>query len=245
MTIAQRGGSIGSPINPAPCEPLRYMSVRGKNKMTVEDHYKEKYEASDTPWDIGKPDFNLIQTVTTMAIEPCKALDIGCGTGDNSIWLSQNNFHVIGIDTSEIEIEKAIEKASKANVKCTFIVIDFLTNKIEGAPFGFAFDRGCFHSLNSDEERKRFAENVIAHLEKGLNNTGFADVLPKQDGPGNSDLLSIKLFDKRAKRLLIKRGGREGGGGRRGDGETGRHVLVSQSPCLLVPQSPPPPISNP
>ena len=57
--------------------------------MTIEKRYKKRYETGDTPWDIGKPDFNLIQTVTTMAIKPCKALDIGCGTGDNSIWLSQ------------------------------------------------------------------------------------------------------------------------------------------------------------
>jgi ubiquinone/menaquinone biosynthesis C-methylase UbiE len=52
--------------------------------MTAEEHYKKRYESGDTPWDLGKPDFNLIPTVTTAAIEPCKALDIGCGTGDNS-----------------------------------------------------------------------------------------------------------------------------------------------------------------
>ena len=153
--------------------------------MTIEKHYKKRYETGDTPWDIGKPDFNLIQTVTTMAIRPCKALDIGCGTGDNSIWLAQNNFDVVGIDTSEIAIQKAIEKASKANVKCTFIVTDFLKNKIEGAPFGFAFDRGCFHLLNSDEERKIFAKNVADHLEKDglwLSIIGNAD--EQRDGPG-------------------------------------------------------------
>jgi SAM-dependent methyltransferase len=153
--------------------------------MTGEERFKKRYESGDTPWDIGKPDFNLIQTVTAMAIEPCTALDIGCGTGDNSIWLSQKNFQVIGIDISEIAIQKATEKASKANVKCTFIVIDFLTNRIEGAPFGFAFDRGCFHSLNSDEERESFSENVAAHLKKDglwLSLVGNAD--GERHGPG-------------------------------------------------------------
>jgi len=153
--------------------------------MTVEKRYKERYEAGDTPWDIGKPDFNLIQTVTTTPIEPCKALDIGCGTGDNAIWLSQQNFHVSGIDTSEIAIEKAKEKALKANVKCAFIVIDFLTSHVEGTPFGFAFDRGCFHSLDSHKERKSFAENVNGHLEKDglwLSLIGNAD--EQLHGPG-------------------------------------------------------------
>ena len=154
--------------------------------MTAEKRYKERYEAHDTPWDIGKPDFNLIQTVTTTPIELCKALDIGCGTGDNAIWLSQQNFRVSGIDTSEIAIEKAKEKALIANVKCTFLVMDILTSHLEEAPFGFAFDRGCFHSLNSDKERKRFAKNVSAHLEKGglwLSLIGNADEQRHAPGP--------------------------------------------------------------
>jgi SAM-dependent methyltransferase len=154
--------------------------------MTIEKRYKERYEAHDTPWDTGKPDFNLIQTVSTTPIEPCKALDIGCGSGDNAVWLSQQNFQVLGIDTSEIAIEKAKEKALRANVKCTFIVTDFLTSHIEGAPFGFAFDRGCFHSLNSDKERKSFAENVNGHLEKDglwLSLVGNADEQRHAPGP--------------------------------------------------------------
>ena len=162
--------------------------------MPVEKRYKERYEARDTPWDIGKPDFNLIQTVTTTPIEPCKALEIGCGTGDNAIWLSQQNFNVLGIDTSEIAIEKAKGKALKANLKCTFIMIDFLTSHVEGAPFGFAFDRGCFHSLNSDKERKSFAENVIGHLEKDglwLSLIGNADEQRHAPGPPQRTAIDI------------------------------------------------------
>ena len=153
--------------------------------MSEENRFKERYQVGDTPWDIGKPDSNLIQTVTTTPIRPCNALEIGCGTGDNAIWLSQQDFHVVGIDASEIAIEKAKEKASKANTKCAFLVSDILTSHIEGAPFGFAFDRGCFHTLGSDKERKRFAENVNGHLEEGdlwLSLLGNAD--EQRDGPG-------------------------------------------------------------
>jgi SAM-dependent methyltransferase len=154
--------------------------------LTTEDRFKQRYESGFTPWDIGKPDFNLIQTVTSKSIEPCKALDIGCGTGDNSIWLSQNGFQVSGVDISEMAIEKVTEKAARENVRCTFMVIDFLTNKIEGRPFGFAFDRGCFHSLKSDKERTIFAENVADHLEKDglwLSLVGNADEQSNRPGP--------------------------------------------------------------
>ena len=153
--------------------------------MAEENRFKERYQAGDTPWDIGKPDSNLIQTVTTTPIKPCKALEIGCGTGDNAIWLSQQNFHVLGIDTSEVAIEKAKEKVSKANTQCAFLVGDILLSHIEGAPFGFAFDRGCFHTLGSDKERRRFAENVHGHLgENGLWLSLLGNADEHRDGPG-------------------------------------------------------------
>ncbi len=154
--------------------------------MSVEDRFKKRYKTGDTPWDIGKPDFNLIEIVTKTPIKSCKALDIGCGTGDNSIWLAQNHFQVTGTDISEIAIKKAKEKASKNDVKCTFLVVDFFKSRIEGAPFGFIFDRGCFHTFDSDEERKTFAKNVAACLEKNglwLSLIGSADEQRQCPGP--------------------------------------------------------------
>ena len=153
--------------------------------MSVEERYRERYKSGDTPWDVGQPDFNLIDVVTQKAIQGCKALDIGCGTGDNSIWLAQNHFEVIGTDTSDIAIEKAKEKASKAKVKCDFMLVDFLKNKIQGAPFGFVFDRGCFHSFSSENDRRGFAKNVAAHLEEaGLWLTIVGNADEHRQGPG-------------------------------------------------------------
>ena len=153
--------------------------------MSAEERFQKRYASGDTPWDIGKPDFNLIETVTARAIGPCKALDIGCGTGDNSIWLAQQNFQVVGVDISETAIQKAGDKAAQAQVSSTFRVIDFLTGNIAGGPFGFIFDRGCFHTVNSAEERQAFAAKVAAHLGKDglwLSLVGSADE-PRQ-GPG-------------------------------------------------------------
>jgi len=62
--------------------------------MTIEGQYRERYKSGDIPWDAGRPDFNLIEVVTQKPVPICKALDVGCGTGDNSIWLAQNHFQV-------------------------------------------------------------------------------------------------------------------------------------------------------
>jgi SAM-dependent methyltransferase len=154
--------------------------------MSVEDHFRQAYKEGSTPWDIGKPDFNLVQTVTTLPIPPCEALEIGCGTGDNAIWLSQHGFQVVGLDASEIAIEKAKEKAANAGVSCSFFVLDILKSHVEGAPFGFAFDRGCFHAVGSNEERVTFAKQVHRHLEDGglwLSLIGNADEQRVGEGP--------------------------------------------------------------
>ena len=154
--------------------------------MSVEDRFKKRYKTGDTPWDIGKPDFNLIEIVAKTPIKSCKALDIGCGNGDNSIWLAQKHFQVTGTDISEIAIKKAKEKASKSDVKCTFLVVDFFRNRIENEPFDFVFDRGCFHTFDSDKERKRFAKNVASNLEKDglwLSLIGSADERRQGSGP--------------------------------------------------------------
>jgi methyl halide transferase len=154
--------------------------------MTAEDHFREAYRKGCPPWDTGKPDFNLIQTVTTTPIPPCKALEIGCGTGDNAIWLAQQNFAVIGIDFSEIAIEQAREKAAKAKANCQFAVLNILKSHLEGGPFGFAFDRGCFHMMDSAEERQHFAKQVQTHLEENglwLSLIGNADEQRLSEGP--------------------------------------------------------------
>jgi SAM-dependent methyltransferase len=164
--------------------------------MTVETRYKKSYESGYTPWDAGQPDFNLIETVANHPVPSCKALDIGCGTGDNSIWLAQNGFEVIGTDVSDIALDKAKEKASQAKVTCEFILVDFLKNRIEGAPFGFLFDRGCFHSFGSEDDRTRFAQNAADHLEEAglwLTIVGNADEDRQGFGPPRRTARDIVL----------------------------------------------------
>jgi SAM-dependent methyltransferase len=153
--------------------------------MDVTNRYEMRYRNGNAPWDVGRPDSNLISTVRSFPIEPCKALDIGCGTGDNSIWLSQEGFQVVGVDSSKLALNKAREKALEAQAKCKFINCDFLEDPIEEAPFGFAFDRGCFHSFSDAADRKRFARKVAECLGDGgfwLSLSGNAD--EARDGPG-------------------------------------------------------------
>jgi methyl halide transferase len=153
---------------------------------TQQEHYKERYKEKFTPWDIGRADFNLVEIVTQQPMEKGKALDVGCGSGHNTIWLVQQGFTVTGIDVSEIAVEKAKENAFKADVQATFLLMDFFEKDIPGCPFKLVFDRGCFHSYESESDRRIFSEKVAKHLEEGgfwLSLIGSRDEPVKRPGP--------------------------------------------------------------
>ena len=164
--------------------------------MSVEEGYRERYCSGNTPWDVGKPDFNLIDVVADWPVAPCKCLDMGCGTGDNSVWLAQNGFAVTATDTSPEALDLAREKAAQSGVECVFLHLNFLESRVEGGPFGFAFDRGCFHSFGDEELRERFARNVAGHLEQGglwLTLAGNAD--ERRRGPGPPQLTAARIVN--------------------------------------------------
>lgn len=154
--------------------------------MDNSERFDERYRTGNTPWDHGRPDFNLVETVAERPIPACKALDVGCGTGDNVIWLAQQGFNISGCDISSTAIDKARGRAKAAGVECSFDVQDFLGQDVPNVPFGFIFDRGCLHSFDVVDQRKEFARRVHAYLEDGglwLTLVGSADGPLRDIGP--------------------------------------------------------------
>jgi SAM-dependent methyltransferase len=161
----------------------------------MENRFEERYRTGNLPWDHGRVDCNLVETVTHNGIKPCKVLDIGCGTGDNAIWLAQQGFEVVACDFSETAIRQAREKDTGDG--CRFLVADFLADEIPGAPFGLVFDRGCLHSVSVDGGRQAFAKHAAVLLEEGglwLSLVGNADEPEREVGPPQlsaTELVSI------------------------------------------------------
>src|SRR5512138_2331055 len=61
------------------------------------------------PWE-GGPRRELVGLVASGALEPCRAIDLGCGSGANAIFLAQHGFDVVGVDFSAVAIAKAQRK---------------------------------------------------------------------------------------------------------------------------------------
>ena len=147
--------------------------------------FQERYRSNETSWEINREDRNLVEVVARQPIKPCHALDIGCGTGNNAIWLQQQGFTVTGIDASSLAIERAENKARDAGVHCSFHVLDFFKDTVPKAPYDFIFDRGCFHHPPEPGNFKPFAENVFSNLKEGglwLSLIGSCD--ETREGPG-------------------------------------------------------------
>ena len=140
--------------------------------------WEQLYRDEFMPWDTGRPESHLIQTVTDLPVPPCPALDVGCGTGANAIWLAEQGFEVIGVDLSETAIKLSRERPGAD--KCAFVHKDFLTAPLLRTDFGFVFDMGCFHTFHDGDSRDLFARKVAASLaEKGL----WLSICGSCDGP--------------------------------------------------------------
>lgn len=136
--------------------------------MSEKKSFVERYQDKDTPWELNRPDHNLINFFTSFPIPAVgAAIDIGCGTGDNSIWLARHGFQVTGCDLSDIALDQAQARAAAAKVTCTFFCGDIMRDLPPGAPFVFAFDRGCFHTFDEPADRKKIAARVAELLGDG------------------------------------------------------------------------------
>ncbi|MHC5055525.1 MAG: class I SAM-dependent methyltransferase [Planctomycetota bacterium] len=176
-----------------------------------EQNWDERYRTGDLPWDTGTHAEQLERALGALGIEPCAALEVGCGTGTNAVWLAGRGFTVTAVDVSETAVERAREKAEDAGVEVTFLAADFVrgpgagADLMPGAPFGFAFDRGCLHSFEDLAERTAFAEAVARNLAPGglwLSLIGSTDAPPRDVGPPRLSAVDVATTVERSFEIL-------------------------------------------
>jgi SAM-dependent methyltransferase len=95
-------------------------------------------------WDTGVSPPELERFVASHP--PGRALDLGCGTGTNAVYLARHGWTAVGVDFVSRAIAKARRRARDAGVSCTFVVADVTKLEIDG-PFDLAFDLGCLHAI--------------------------------------------------------------------------------------------------
>jgi methyl halide transferase len=134
--------------------------------MTEQIEWNDRYRDGNLPWDTGLPSSELQRVLSQHTIQPCRALDIGCGTGTNSVWLAQQGFEITGVDLAPLAVERAKECAHAAGVTANFLVADVLDLPDLDGPFAFFFDRGCYHAVRQSAP-DQYAPAVARQLASG------------------------------------------------------------------------------
>lgn len=127
-------------------------SERGPTRTAAE--WQRRYQEADTPWDSGLVDVELQRVVDeyAAAVKAAggslgSAVEFGCGTGTNALYLAQAGFAVTAIDYSPLAIEKARHRAAACAVDVRWLVGDLATIDSAAESFDFFFDRGCYHCV--------------------------------------------------------------------------------------------------
>ncbi len=128
------------------------------------DFFDSVYEGTP-PWDIGHPQREFVRLEEAGEITGA-VLDVGCGTGENALYLAACGHEVWGVDFTPRAIEKARGKAIQRHLTVTFLVKDALRLDTLGRHFDTVVDSGLFHTL-SDAERPRFAGSLASVLRRG------------------------------------------------------------------------------
>jgi SAM-dependent methyltransferase len=126
--------------------------------------FKVAYLVGFKPWDSGVPPPELVEVIEgAQALVPGRALDLGCGTGTNSIYLAHHGWDVTGVDVVGRAVNAARRKAAGAAVRPRFLKGDVtrLGDLKLGGGYELLFDLGCFHSL-PPERRADYVSGVAA-----------------------------------------------------------------------------------
>ena len=120
------------------------------------------YRFGFTPWDGHPMSPTLVGLVEgDGALEVGSALDVGCGNGDNSVYLAKHGWRATGVDYVSKPLEAARAKATAAGVTVDFQQADATQLEAAGVGRGFTLivDSGCLHGM-SDVDRDAYAREV-------------------------------------------------------------------------------------
>jgi cyclopropane fatty-acyl-phospholipid synthase-like methyltransferase len=126
--------------------------------------FDNAYEGTPT-WDIGRPQPAVIRMSEAGDLEGT-ILDVGCGTGEDAMFLAERGHAVVGVDLAGAAIARAQATAAERGSAAAFVIHDALDLESLGQAFDTVLDVGCFHTLQPGD-RRRYATSLRSALRPG------------------------------------------------------------------------------
>jgi SAM-dependent methyltransferase len=124
--------------------------------------YRTLYRLGLIVWQRPTPPPDLVALVEGPSpLAPGRALDLGCGTGTDTIYLATHGWEVTAVDMVPRALGTARRNAAAAGVSPRFLEGDVTRLRDLGSGDGYTLvlDFGCFHTLPEDE-RSRYVTEV-------------------------------------------------------------------------------------
>lgn len=141
------------------------------------------------------PDEALVEKVT--GSKPGRALDLGCGTGRNSIWLARQGWEVTGVDASAVGLKVLRDLATSEGLNLATEQADLLTYQ----PVLEFFDLVVIANIHLAPEER---ENLFGHAAAAVKVGGHlyiighhVDVFGKFGPPFRDRLYEESIFRNR------------------------------------------------
>ena len=166
----------------------------------------ERYAQGRVPWDDELPPPEMM--TLARALEPGRALDLGCGYGRSAIYLAQHGWLVDGVDFVPQAVAGAAARAEKAGVSAR---VQFHRASVAGLDFlspfyDLAIDVGCLHNLD-EAERQAYADGLRRLLRPGAVYLLYARLYQPGSDPddGPRGLLEAAIRDLFADGFVLKK----------------------------------------
>ncbi len=180
-----------------------------------DDRYRQYHNLTSSSWAEDKPSEILIEILGGCGVNlNADILEIGCGEGQNALFLMDNGYRVTATDVSAEAIDWCKTQAQKRGLDASkFFVLDILNNSFD-KKFDVVLSVSTLHMLVLDRDRKGFWDFVYKHLDED----GVAVVTVMGDGEytqNNTDI--TKAFDLVARKDKF-----------------GKEVKVASTSCRIV-----------